>query len=158
MADASLPPEVVRNDSPATDRGVRVMVVDDQEAFRSAMCELVSATEGFDLVGEAPSGEDALAAMERYAPDFVVMDARMPGMGGTEAAVRLLARYPDRVVLLVSLYDLTETPPLGPGGEEIPFVRKAELRRRVLRDVWEQQHAARLAAGQCAPSPAGQTA
>lgn len=111
------------------------MVVDDQEVFRKVVGKLVTATDGFTLVGEAASAEAALSAMDELSPDFVVLDVRMPGMGGVEGAITLRDRYPDRVVLLVSVHELT-TPPIGPSGETIPFVRKASLRRDVLRDVW----------------------
>lgn len=117
------------------------MVVDDQEAFRTAVGKLVTATDGFSLVGEATSAEDALTAMDELSPDFVVIDVRMPGMGGVQGAVTLLDRYPDRVVLLVSVQDLAK-PPLGPCGEAIPFVRKEALRRSVLRDVWVEHRQA----------------
>ena len=64
---------------------VTMLVVDDQEPFRDAMRELVAATAGFELVGEAASGEDALAAIGNLSPELVLMDVRMPGIGGIEA-------------------------------------------------------------------------
>ncbi len=138
--DARMP----RNDYPDVEalpgHPVRVMVVDDHEVFRNVMRKLVTGTDGFILVGEATSGEAALTAVESLSPDLVVIDVRMPGMGGVAAAVALLERYPDRIVLLVSAQELTETPPVGPYGETIPFVRKTALRTHVLRDVWEEGH------------------
>ncbi|HUO70042.1 MAG TPA: response regulator transcription factor [Solirubrobacteraceae bacterium] len=117
---------------------VKVMVVDDQEVFRDVARELITATDGFALVGEATSGESALQAMDELMPDLVVMDVRMPGMGGIDAADALLRRYPDRVVLLVSIFELTAPPPVSPSGRAVPFVRKAALGKEVLRDVWER--------------------
>jgi CheY-like chemotaxis protein len=122
---------------PASQPDVRVLVVDDAEVFRSTLRELVCATAGFALVGEARSGEDALLAMAEVSPEFVVMDVRMPGMGGIKAARALLERYPDRVVLLISAHNLEEPPPTGPSGQTISFARKADLRCAVLRGVWD---------------------
>ncbi len=127
-----------RGDVQLRERDVRVMVVDDQDVFRAVLRELVAATRGFVLVGEATSGEDALAAMPALQPDFVVMDALMRDMGGVDAAEALLDRYPDRVVLLVSVLDLGGPPPTGPAGEQVPFVYKQDLRTSVLREVWQR--------------------
>jgi CheY-like chemotaxis protein len=127
-------------DEQSSERPVKVMVVDDQQAFRDVMRRLVQAAEGFTLVGEAASGEAALVAMDQLSPDFVVIDVRMPGMGGVAAAVSMLERYPDRVVLLVSLNDLTGAAPVGPCGAPIPFVCKSALRAHVLREVWVEYH------------------
>lgn len=117
----------------------RVMVVDDQETFRCVMRELIAATAGFVLAGESASGEDAGALVSEFAADFVVIDVRLSDARGVEVAVKLLEQYPDLVVLLVSVYDPTESIPLGPSGDRIPFVRKGDLRPRVLHEIWEER-------------------
>ncbi len=71
-------------------------LVDDQEVSRNVVGNLVAATDGFILVGEARTAEDALEAMDDLSLDVVVIDVRMRGMGGVEGAVTLLDRYPDR--------------------------------------------------------------
>jgi DNA-binding NarL/FixJ family response regulator len=114
------------------------MVVDDQEIFRAVLRELVAATEGFVLAGEATSGESALAAMDgEHGPDLVVMDALMEGIGGIAAAGEMVRRDPDRVVLLVSVLDVNAPEAIAGGRERIAFVPKHDLRPQVLRDVWE---------------------
>jgi CheY-like chemotaxis protein len=116
---------------------VRVMVVDDQEIFLGVMRELVAAADGFELVGEATSGEEALTSVGEVLPEFVVVDGRLPGMGGLQTATVLRQRRPDLVVLLVSVND--ESTPAAPGpSRAIPFVRKADLRPAILRQVWEE--------------------
>jgi CheY-like chemotaxis protein len=116
---------------------IRVMVVDDQDTFRSVLRELIAATAGFVLVGEAASGEDALSQVGELMPDFVIMDARLSGLTGLDTAAALLRRYPEVVILLVSVYQPTQ-PPIGPAGRTIPFVLKGDLRTSVLREVWEE--------------------
>lgn len=125
--------------SPNRVTDVRVLIVDDQEYFRGVLRDLVAATPGFTVVGEAASGEDALRASEDLDAEFVVMDVRMPGMGGIEAARGIVERDPERRVLLVSAQAMPEVVLAGTQGRAVSFVAKQDLRCKVLRDVWEQQ-------------------
>jgi DNA-binding NarL/FixJ family response regulator len=122
----------LRADGPIT-----VLVVDDHESFRMAMRELVAATEGFTLVGEAASGEAALDAVAELSPRMVIMDKRMPGMGGVEATRILSARHPDVVVLLVSVEE--PDPRLAQSCGAAGFARKQELSPRLLSGVWRER-------------------
>jgi DNA-binding NarL/FixJ family response regulator len=114
---------------------VAVLVVDDQETFRSVLRELVTATDGFALVGEAASGEDALTAAEELSPRLVFMDKRMPGIGGIEASRVLTGRHPEIVVILISIEDPPDSQILRSCGAAA-FVRKEMLSPALLRDVW----------------------
>jgi CheY-like chemotaxis protein len=118
------------------------LIVDDQEIFRSVLRELVRATDGFTLVGEATSSEAALARVAALRPDFVVMDVCLRAGDGFETAISILRGYPDRLVLLISLHELMGAPPVGPSGETIPFVSKADLSCEVLREAWNAHLAA----------------
>lgn len=117
---------------------VTVLLVDDQESFRSALRDLVDATKGFRLAGEATSGEAALEAADRLSPRMVIIDKRMPGMGGIEAVRRLAARHPQIVTLLVSIE--SPDPEHARGGAATAVARKQELSPAMLRHVW-QTHA-----------------
>jgi two-component system, NarL family, invasion response regulator UvrY len=120
---------------------VRVLVVDDQEFFRSVLCDLVSATPGFTVVGEAACGEDALPATDALAPEFVLMDIRMPGCGGIEAARLLAQRHPGLVVLLVSAQELPALAASEFCDAAVSFVNKRDLGGVVLRQTWERREA-----------------
>lgn len=115
---------------------VSVLVVDDQESFRGAMRELVVATEGFRLIGEAASGEEAIAAADELRPQLVIMDKRMPGLSGIEACRRITSRDPDVLVVLVSVEE-PDTRVLRSSGA-VGFIRKQALSPRVLRDLWRE--------------------
>jgi DNA-binding NarL/FixJ family response regulator len=84
---------------------VRVLVVDDQAPFRRAMRSVVEETDGFEVVGEADSGEASLEAAATLAPDLVLMDVHLPGIDGLEATRRLATLPAAPVVLLLSTYD-----------------------------------------------------
>jgi len=81
-----------------------VLLVDDHDLFRTALRTLLEA-EGVDVVGEARNGTDALADIRTLAPDVVVMDLNMPGIGGVEATARITMFAPLTRVLVLSASD-----------------------------------------------------
>jgi DNA-binding NarL/FixJ family response regulator len=117
-------------------RPVTVLVVDDHRPVREAMREVVEAADGFEFAGEASSGGEALSAAGELSPAMVIMDGRMSGMGGAEAARLLTARDPHVVVLLVSVEELDAELVRSCGAAA--FAHKRELSARLLREVWRQ--------------------
>jgi DNA-binding NarL/FixJ family response regulator len=115
---------------------ISVLIVDDQESFRSALREVVAATEGFKLVGEATSGEQALAAADELSPQLVIMDKRMPGLGGVEATRLITSRHPNIVVLIVSVEEPHAQVLRASGAAGL--IRKQDLSPRVLWDMWRE--------------------
>jgi DNA-binding NarL/FixJ family response regulator len=87
---------------------IRVLLVDDQELVRYGFRLMLEATEGMVVVGEADDGASAIGAVERLQPDAVLMDVRMPGIGGIEATKEITRRHPDTRVLVLTTYDLDE--------------------------------------------------
>jgi len=115
---------------------VRVVVVDDQLPFRRAMAAVVSATDGFELVGEAASGEDALTVSAAVAPDLVLMDVHLPGIDGVEATRRLRSRAAPPVVLLLSTHDADAGEALMAESGAAGYVTKSELGPVRLAAAW----------------------
>ena len=95
---------------PGAEAQVTVLLVDDQERFRGALRELIACADGFALVGEASSGEEATRAVQTLAPQLVLMDVVMPGMGGIAAARTIIDRRPAPMVVLISVDDLAVHP------------------------------------------------
>ncbi|MEV3987388.1 response regulator transcription factor [Streptomyces sp. NPDC049837] len=88
----------------------RVLVVDDQFLIRAGLVGLLRAAPGMEVVGEAADGEEAVELVARTRPDVVLMDIRMPGMGGIAATEKILAEAPDPApkVLVLTTFDLDE--------------------------------------------------
>jgi len=116
---------------------VRVLVVDDQDAYRRAMAAVVSETAGFVVVGAVSTGEDSVSAVHELAPDLVLMDVNLPGIDGIEAAARLASDTPGEapVVVLLSTYDEDEFDRTGCGAAA--YVSKAAFSPERLQEVWQ---------------------
>ncbi|GGW30370.1 DNA-binding response regulator [Streptomyces lucensis JCM 4490] len=88
----------------------RVLVVDDQFLIRAGLVGLLDAAPGFEVVGEAGDGEEAVRLAAETRPDVILMDIRMPGVNGIEATERILAQADDSPprVLVLTTFDLDE--------------------------------------------------
>jgi chemotaxis response regulator CheB len=124
-----------------------VLVVDDSALFRAVVCDIVRATDGFELAGEAESGEAALELTADWSPDLVLLDVRLPGLDGIETARRLLARRPAAAVVLLSTYRPEEVE-VARETTSLDVVAKDTLCSDVLRAVWERRPGALAAARQ----------
>ena len=83
---------------------IRVLLADDHALVRAGMRSLLAAMAGVQVVGEAASGEDALALAGRERPDVVLMDIAMKGISGLEAAARMRAQHPQVRVIILSMH------------------------------------------------------
>ncbi|MEU4996614.1 response regulator transcription factor [Streptomyces sp. NPDC021622] len=86
---------------------IRVVVADDQELVRSGFSMILEAQPDIEVVAEAGDGAEAVAAVRQHAPDVLLLDIRMPGTDGIEAARQVCARTSCRVVMLTT-FDLDE--------------------------------------------------
>ncbi|MGH2684770.1 MAG: response regulator [Actinomycetota bacterium] len=91
------------------DGPTKVMVVDDTDHMRKMLRSMLE-LDGFDVAGEAASGQEALDALSGADPDVVVLDYMMPGMDGVETARRIREQRPDQVIILYTAF-------LDPGVE-----------------------------------------
>jgi DNA-binding NarL/FixJ family response regulator len=115
---------------------VGVLVVDDQVVFREVAREVIAATHEFELIGEAASGTQALAAVRELAPDIVLLDVRMPGLDGIDTAARLHDEHPGSVVVLISVDEAPNLPDGRSTCGAAELVRKEDFGPALLRRLW----------------------
>ena len=113
---------------------VRVLIVDDHASFR-ALARMVLAADGFDVVGEAGDGADAITAARDLRPDVVLLDVQMPGLDGFGVAEALAQQPPAPVVVLVSTRSRTDYGRQVADSTAHGFIAKAELSGAALRLV-----------------------
>ena len=105
----------------------RVLIVDDQAAFRSAARLVVDLSDGFEVVGEAETGEDAVSLAAELQPDLVLMDVNLPGIDGLEATRRIVASGSDTRILVLSTYSRSEYEDAATAAGAVAFVSKDDF-------------------------------
>jgi len=117
---------------------VTVLTVDDQRIFLRTARSLIEATPGFEQVGEAASGEEALELAAHLRPDLVLVDVRMPGMDGVETARRLSEADPATTVVLISLDEVPQLSTAVDRAGAAGYIRKQDLSTRSLAELWDR--------------------
>lgn len=118
---------------------VSVLIVDDQLPFRLAARAVLRRAEGFELVGEAADGQEAVERVRELRPGLVLMDINMPTMNGIEATRQITAEQPDTVVFLCSTYQRSDLPPEAESSGFAAYVHKEELGPDLLRRLWDDR-------------------
>jgi len=88
-----------------TERPVRILICDDHPVVRSGLRGMINSQPDLEVVAEAAEGSEAVALTDRFGPDVVLMDLRMPGMDGVTATAGIKAGHPDTNVLILTTYD-----------------------------------------------------
>ena len=84
---------------------IRVLIVDDHQVVREGLRTILDTVEDFELVGEAGDGAEAIRLAAELAPDVILMDLRMPGVGGIEAIQAIKAAGPSPEIVILTTYD-----------------------------------------------------
>jgi DNA-binding NarL/FixJ family response regulator len=115
---------------------VKVLIVDDQLPFREASRMVVEMTDGFDVVGEAENGEEAVEMASSLKPDLVLMDVQMPGIDGLEATRRIMDLDDPPFVLVMSTHESGNFEGPAQDAGALGFVPKSSFGMDTLEDVW----------------------
>ncbi len=84
---------------------VRVLIADDHAFYREGIRAMLADTPGIEVVGEAATGEEALACAVSLQPEVILMDIKMPGLNGIEATRRILYSQPHIRILIVTMFE-----------------------------------------------------
>ena len=120
----------------AVARPVRVLIADDQAPFRRAARGVLEALPGFELIGESTTGEQAVELSGSLEPDLVLMDIKMPGIGGIEATRRIVAVRPTTMIVLLSTYRAGDLPPDAWTCGAAEYVHKEDFGSDLLMRLW----------------------
>lgn len=116
---------------------VGVLIVDDQPPFRSVARTVVALAPGFEVAGEAASGEESVEAAAELDAKIVLMDINLPGINGIEATRRILSQRPETVVILLSTYTEADLPADARTCGAARYIHKEDLSPAVIREVWD---------------------
>lgn len=138
---------------------IRVLIVDDHEVVRLGLKSLFKETE-IDVVGEAASGDAAIAAVTQLQPQVVLLDVRMPEVDGLTTLSRLRMESPDLRVLMLSSHDnptyVARAVALGANGYLLKSTSREELLAAVRRaaagdDAWTRDELRRVTGALATP-------
>jgi DNA-binding NarL/FixJ family response regulator len=128
----------MKDDEVIVETNVRVLIVDDQEPFRSAARMVVEMSDGFEVAGEAESGEEGIDLAVELKPDLVLMDVYLPGIDGLEATRRITAVDGAPRVLVMSTHESEEFAEAALAAGAIAFVPKSQFGMDELAAAWNQ--------------------
>jgi DNA-binding NarL/FixJ family response regulator len=109
---------------------LRILVAEDHPLFRKGMVSLLSSVAEFEVIGEAATGEEAVALAADLQPDVVLMDLQMPSVNGIEATRRILQESPNIRILVVTLFE---------DEDSVFMALRAGARGYVLKDADEEE-------------------
>jgi DNA-binding NarL/FixJ family response regulator len=111
-------------------KSIRLLLVDDHQVVREGLKRMLDLDKDIEVVGEAASGEEALAKVEQLSPDVILMDVKMPGMGGIDAIRELKAKQSPASVIVLTVYEdkyLAQAAEAGAVGYLLKDVGREEL-------------------------------
>jgi two-component system NarL family response regulator len=109
---------------------IRVGIVDDHPVVRDGLAAILGLQPDINVVGEAGTGREACALFDQQRPDVLLLDLKMPGMGGREVVQTLCAAHPDARIIILTTYG---------GDEDIFRSLKAGAKGYLLKDAPRQQ-------------------
>ncbi|HSB90800.1 MAG TPA: response regulator transcription factor [Anaerolineales bacterium] len=108
---------------------IRVLIADDHRLFRDGLRALLNSAPDLEVVGEAGGGEEVVAKAAEVRPDVILMDLQLPGINGVEATRRILGSQPSVNVLVLTMFEDTDT---------VLAAMRAGARGYILKDTEEE--------------------
>ena len=112
---------------------IRILLVDDHQVVREGLRRMLELEADMEVVGEANDAKEALTQLELFFPEVILMDIKMPGVGGIELTRQLKEKQPSCNIIMLTLYDeyLTEAIEAGAVGYLLKDVKREELVRAI---------------------------
>ena len=112
---------------------IRILLVDDHQVVREGLRRMLELEADMEVVGEANDAKEALTQLELFSPEVILMDIKMPGVGGIELTRQLKEKQPSCNIIMLTLYDeyLAEAIEAGAVGYLLKDVKREELVRAI---------------------------
>jgi DNA-binding NarL/FixJ family response regulator len=118
------------------DDPIRILIADDHQIFRDGLKMLLETEPGFQLVGEAETGIEAVRLASELKPDVILMDLQMPGTDGIEAVRQIMADRPEIKILMLTMFDDDHSVFAAMRAGARGYVLKGMRRNEMLRAIW----------------------
>ena len=110
---------------------IKILLCDDNDNFRQLLMQYVNSMPGVEIVGEAIDGVDVIEKTEKLDPDLVLMDLSMPNQSGLDATKTIKERWPDKSVIILTLYEDTVYKELADEFNADGFIAKSSIKTQL---------------------------
>lgn len=121
-----------------TKKTIRILLCDDNDNFRQLLTQYVQTLPGVEIVGEAIDGVDVIEKTEKLNPDLVLMDLSMPNQSGLDATKTIKERWPDKSVIILTLYEDTVYKELADEFNADGFIAKSSIKTQLPNVIHER--------------------
>ena len=110
---------------------IRILLCDDNDNFRQLLTQYMQSLPGVEIVGEAVDGVDVIGKTESLNPDLVLMDLSMPNQSGLDATKTIKERWPNKSVIILTLYEDTVYKELADEFNADGFIAKSSIKTQL---------------------------
>lgn len=110
---------------------VKILLCDDNDNFRQLLMQYIYSIPGVEIVGEAVDGVDVIEKTEKLDPDLVLMDLSMPNQSGLDATKTIKERWPEKSVIILTLYEDTVYKELADEFKADGFIAKSSIKSQL---------------------------
>lgn len=123
---------------------IKVLIVDDNAKFIHSVKKILSKEQNIEVIGEAREGHEAILKAKEFKPDIVLMDVRMPEMGGIEATRRISQIMPETKIIFLTIYDMEEYREAATAAGADDYIIKKSMNEELIPaiiEAFEPKHA-----------------
>ena len=114
-----------------SDNSIKILLCDDNDNFRQLLVQYVHSLPDVEIVGEAVDGVDVIEKTEQLNPDLVLMDLSMPNQSGLDATKTIKERWPEKSVIILTLYEDTVYKELADEFNADGFIAKSSIKTQL---------------------------